>query len=229
MREAVFEHPEHPVHPGPPPVAAQRTASASRNGRSRPSRATCPRSGRTCRPACSSTAARWRRAVPDGRCRPSSRSRPVAGRAATIGTASARSSNRPRSSARTPSTATRSWRSTQVSKTFHQSGHDVPALVKVNLRAVRRRDARAGRRVRLGQVDPRPDDPRHREPGRRRQHGARRAFAGRPVDRPADRRQALDPDGLPEPGFGPEPGLDRPAHPPALRLEADRAQGQGRR
>ena len=48
-----------------------------------------------------------------------------------------------------------------VSKTFHQRGHDVPALVGDRPRAGRRRDARARRRVGLGQDDAGQDDARH--------------------------------------------------------------------
>ena len=54
-------------------------------------------------------------------------------------------------------------------------------------RAVRRRDARAGRRIGLGQVDPGQDDPRHREPRRRQQPRARRSTPwppGPPAGRP---------------------------------------------
>ncbi len=41
---------------------------------------------------------------------------------------------------------------------------------------------------------------------------------------PADRGQAIDPDGLPEPRFGAQPRLDRAAHPCPLGREADRSQ-----
>ncbi len=96
-------------------------------------------------------------------------------------------------------------------------------------RPVRRRDARARRRVRLGQVDAGPDDPRHREPRRRRHARARRPRARGPVGRPADRRQALDPDGLPEPRLGPQPRLDRAPHPRRARSrKLTGLRGQGR-
>ena len=110
------------------------TASASRSGRCRRSRATCRRSAtdlptcvfvdrcplatelcRTVVPPVVERRARALDAVPPRR--PARR----AGRAA--------GDRRPGDA----STATRRCRSTSVSKTFHQSGHDVPALVKVDL------------------------------------------------------------------------------------------------
>ncbi len=95
--------------------------------------------------------------------------------------------------------------------------------------AAGRRDPRPGRGVRLGQVDAGQDDPGHR--GRRpgQSHGARRPGAqghGQPAP---DQGQALDPDGLPEPGLGAQPGLERPPDPQPLGVEADRSEGQGRR
>ena len=45
---------------------------------------------------------------------------------------------------------------------------------------------------------------------------------------PPDRGQALDPDGLPEPGFRPQPRLDGAPHPRPVGQQADRSQGQGR-
>ena len=104
-----------------------------------------------------------------------------------------------------------------------------PGAGRCRPRAGRRRDARPRRRVGLGQVDAGQDDPRHREPRRRRRVDARRARRSRATSaEPADRRQARDPDGLPEPRLGAQPQLDGAPHPDALGQQADRAQGQGR-
>ena len=106
----------------------------------------------------------------------------------------------------------------QVSKTFHQSGHDVPALVKVDLEL---RDGET-----LGLVG---------ESGSGKSTLAKAILgiegpdAGSHIElddtaleRKATQRptvgQALDPDGLPEPGLRAQPRLERPAHPGPLRV-----------
>ena len=191
---ARLRQPAAPVHAGPAAVAARGAASASREralvddpGQPAPDR-DGPADLRVRRPLPAG-----RRAVPDGRAADRRRRRRPAGRAATTATGWPRSSSRRRSSARTPSTASRSL-------AVDQRLQDVPperprraGPGQGQPRAVRRRDARAGRRVRVRQVDPRPDDPRHREPRRRRQHRARRARPGAPgrPSRPTDDKRSI--------------------------------------
>ena len=114
-----------------------------------------------------------------------------------------------------------------VSKTFHQSGHDVPALVKVGLELFDGEtlglvgESGSGKstlaKTILGIES--PDLGQHPR--------ARRSRARRHLRRPPDRGQALHPDGLPEPRFGAQPRLDGTADPGPLRDQADRPQGQG--
>ena len=105
--------------------------------------------------------------------------------------------------------ATRRSSVSQVSKTFHQSGHDVPALVKVDLNLFDGEtlglvgESGSGKstlaKTILGIESPDAgQQPRVRRP---RARGA--------VVRPTDRRQARPPDGLPEPRLGAQPRLDR--------------------
>ena len=158
------------------------------------------------------------RAVPDRRAAGRRGRRRPLDAAATTSTGSASWSSRRRSSGRTPSTATRRCR-------VDERVEDVPperprraGAGQGRPRPVRRRDARARRRVGLGQVDAGQDDPRHREPRRRRHASSSTSTPWRPQSsEPADRRQALDPDGLPEPRLGAQPRLDRAAHPRPAR------------
>ena len=163
------------------------TACARPSGRCRRSRATCRRSGRTCRPASTSIAARSRPSCAGRSCRPvvelgdgrwtrcHHRDRlgeiveppPVAGRETIHGDLALTLLN--------------------VSKTFHQSGHDVPALVKVGLELFDGETLGVVGESGLGQVDHGQDDPGHREPrcgqqprARRRTRSPRRPPAGRP-------------------------------------------------
>ena len=156
----VFDEPAAPVHAGPAALAARAAASASPSGRCRRSPATCPRSARTCRPACSSIAARWPTSCAGRSCRRSSRSATASGRAATTSTGSARSSSRRRSSAQDTVHG-------DLALAVDERLQDVPperprraGAGRRRPRAARRRDARARRRVGLGQVDPGPDHPR---------------------------------------------------------------------
>ena len=130
---AVFEHPRAPVHARPPAVAAApRHPQVAAGAVDDPGQPAPDRDG----PA----DLRLRRPLPAGRrAVPDRRAADRRGRARSLDALSPprpdgrdHSSRRP-SSARTPSTASQVLSVAEVSKTFHQSGHDVPALVKVNL------------------------------------------------------------------------------------------------
>ncbi len=114
-----------------------------------------------------------------------------------------------------------------VSKTFHQGGHSVPALVKVGLTLNDGEtlglvgESGSGKstlaKTILGIEG--PDAGSHIT----LDHDELEATAaGRPVE-----CQALHPDGLPEPGLGAQPRLERAPDPGPLRAQADRPEGEG--
>ncbi len=225
----VFERPEAPVHVGLlrclPRHGIRKTERALFTIPGQPA----PDRRARCRPASSSTAAR----SPTRPCRtvvppPSSTSVRGITAGATTSTASARSPSRS-----ADGVSPRSWRarssrlSTTWSKTFHQRGHDVPALVGVDLDLDRRRDARAGRRIRVGQVDAGQDVARH---PRARTREARstlddHALAGKAVDRPTEDKRAIQMV-FQNPDSALNRNVDRAPHPQALGQQADRGQGQ---
>ena len=116
----------------------------------------------------------------------------------------------------------------QVSKTFHQSGHDVPALVKVDLNLFDGETLGLVGESGSGKSTLAKTILGIESPDAGQQPGVRRPCPRGAVVRPADRGQARPPDGLPEPRLGAQPRLDRPGHPRPLGQQADRAQGQGR-
>ena len=113
-----------------------------------------------------------------------------------------------------------------VSKTFHQSGHDVPALVEVDLELFDGEtlgvvgESGSGKstmaKTILGIESPDAGGSVALD-----EHPLAPRSTGRPT---ADKR--VDPDGLPEPRFGPQPRLDRPPDPRPVREQADRAKGK---
>ena len=225
----VFAEPEAPVHARAPALAPAPRRPQVANARSRRSRATCRRSERTL-PTCVfvDRCQLADRPVPDGRAAGRRRRQRRLERAATTSIGSASWSSRRRSSARRPSTATWRCRSTQCLEDLPperprragagqastssccdgetlglvgESGSGKSTLAKTIL-GIESPDA--GGNLELDEHAPR---------------GA--------VVRPADGGQARPPDGLPEPGLGAQPRLDRPPHPVPVGQQADRAQGQG--
>ena len=225
---AVFERPQHPYTVGLLSALPRHGVAQVASGRWPPSPARCPRSARRCRPACSSIAARWR---PSSAARPSRRSSTSAtdsGRAATTGIGSteieepapgiaqerdrarrpgpAPAKTCPRRSARVATTSPHSSASTsqlndgETLGLVGESGSGKSTLAKTIL-GIEGPDA--GGQIELDGHD-----------------------LGAMAARPPERRQAPDPDGLPEPGLGAQPRLDRAPHPRAVGQQADRAAGK---
>ena len=209
--------PGAPVHAGPAPVAApprhpQVAARAVDDpGQPAPDRDE-PADLRLRRPLPARD-----RAVPDRRAADRRASGPAAGRAATIATGSARSSSRrPSSGQDTVHGEPGRCRSTHVSKTFHQSGHDVPALVKVDLELFDGEtlglvgESGSGKstlaKTILGIESP--------DAGGNLELGEH-ALAPLSTERPTDDKRSIQMV-FQNPDFGAQPRLDRAAHPPAL-------------
>ena len=207
-----LRRPEAPVHAGaaalaPPPRRPQVPAGAVDDPR-----ATCPRSARICRPACSSIAASWPTTCAGPSCRRSSRSarpldalpphRPARrdGRAAV----DRRRGDRPRR--RRPADRPACRRpSTRAARTCRRSSSvDLELLDGETLGLVG--ESGSGKstlaKTILG----------IESAGRGRHDRARRPRARRPksASRPTEDKR-VDPDGLPEPGLGAQPRLDRAA------------------
>ena len=198
-----------PVHPGPAAVAAApRRAQVAAAAVDDPRQPAADRDDaadlRLRRPLPAGD-----RAVPDGRAADRRASAAGAGPAATTATGSARSSSRRPSSGQDTVHGDLALTMTNVSKTFHQSGHDVPALVKVDLELFDGEtlglvgESGSGKST-LAKTILGIESPDAGGSARAR----RRTPCAAHVGRPADRRQALDPDGLPEPRLGAQPRLD---------------------
>ena len=215
---AVFEHPEHPYTLGPPALAAApRHPQVAAGAVDDPGQPAADRDEPADLRLRRSLPAR-RRAVPDRR---------AAGRRGRRRSLDALPPPRPARRARRAAAGrrpghgprrARPCRSTHVSKTFHQSGHDVPALVKVDLELFDGEtlglvgESGSGKST-LAKTILGIESPDAGGDAR-----ARRRTPSRPQSaEPPDRRQALDPDGLPEPGLGAQPRLDRAPHPASAR------------
>ena len=158
--DEVFDNPRHPYTVGLLRCIPRGGATQGEGRSSTRSPASCPGSARSCRAACSPTAARWRRTS-------ASRRSPTSSSSATDTPAAATSTSR-RRSCRAPRAPRRSrpsrsdgdrtpiLRTENVRKTFHQDGHDVRAVEDLTFALGAGRDARARRRVRQREDDARP-------------------------------------------------------------------------
>ena len=223
----VFERPKHPYTVGLLQCLPRHGRAQDTSGRCSPSRARCPRSAPPCRPACSSTAAPspTRRAARSA-ASPRWRSGRGTSAAATTWTGSTRSPSRPPRTSALVDRRRVVLKLQDVSKTFRQRGHSVPALVGIELGMTDGEtlglvgESGSGKstlaKALLGIHAPDPGG----------EIDARRAHPRRQGHEPADGGHAGHADGLPEPRQRAQPHLDRAADPEAGRQQAHRGQGQ---